>query len=987
MRVALFVVSLLGGLGGAVPLYGAARSLSLDGEWQILFDRDNVGREAEWFLAEAFASRLEVRPIVVPSAWELVEQDYEGVAFYRRSFEVPGDWDGRVVRLQFDAVNYRAEVWLNDEVVGFHEGGFTPFEFRVDGLIRPGEMNTLTLRVVGPIMMQEVRVDGMGRLETPQWRGGLTAGIWQSVRLVATGDVYVRDVFIEPSLADDTATLHVEADHTGVQGTEATLEILVSRTSDPSRVVARSHEVWTLHPGVNRRSQRLSIPGAARWSPAAPHLYRAQVVVTANGQRADEWSHHFGMRELTVRDGGFQLNGEPIFVKAAFLEGLYPRGIAVPDSVEMARQEIRLAKEAGFNMIRPWRRPPVPWWLDLADEMGVMVIASPAVECMTLPVSTPYLASRVEHEIRQTVQRDRNRASVVQWELFNELHRPILKQMMRPMAMMVRDLDPTRLILDESGGWAFGANLYLPGSFEPTRFNDIHTYPGPFLDRGLYDGFLAIGLSEQERRERGLWGEPPGRNVVPGLMSFVSELGYGSLPDLGVVNERFADEGSPLAPAYRYHRRLAAEQKRMLEESGFGEMYPDLAEFVLDQQAIHGAANRCMIEAARSNPRVKGYCVHALVGGDWVLGAGLLDIWRSPKGAAYHETRAANQPRVIALRVLPRNIYAGRKASVLVTGINDLQALEGNLHVEITEGEGDRTLRWEREVQLTNGVSRLLDEALETADLEGSYDVHARFTTADGVVVAEGRDLFDVFSARQLVPPSSRIAVLDPGKRLQSFLKSRGIAFARFDERTERSVPVLATRPADEEPESVEDFERLTGFARTGGTVAYVDGLGRNEGTLEVSWFPFRPRVEPARGLWTGIPHLVHDHPIFDGLPSGGAMRDLYQNVWATRTLRDLDGEAIVASIGFDWFSPDHALQYLGPGRSWWGADLAMMPHGEGGIIVSELRLIPNLGKDPVADRLLFNLIRFLEAERSDPGQRPCLQHRTVRSAPVEPAS
>ena len=124
---------------------------------------------------------------------------------------------------------------------------------------------------------------------------------------------------------------------------------------------------------------------------------------------------------------------------------------------EWGRKEIQLAKEAGFNMIRPWRRPPAPMWLDLADEMGVLVVGSPALECMTLPVSTPYLPKRVEHEVRQAILRDRNRACIVQWELFNELHRPVLKQLMRPMAMLARELDPTRLILDESGGWAFGA--------------------------------------------------------------------------------------------------------------------------------------------------------------------------------------------------------------------------------------------------------------------------------------------------------------------------------------------------------------------------------------------------------------------------------------------------------------------------------------------------------------------------------------------------
>ena len=170
----------------------------------------------------------------MPSCWELIEQDYEGVAFYRRTFQVPASWAGKTVRLQFDAVNYLTEVWLNDEVVGFHEGGFTPFEFRVDNLITPGQENTLILRVVGPIILQDKKIDGVGPLETPQWRGGITGGIWQSVRLVATGETLVKDVFIEPKIADDSATFHLELENTGSASKSVQLETTI-RSANRSR--------------------------------------------------------------------------------------------------------------------------------------------------------------------------------------------------------------------------------------------------------------------------------------------------------------------------------------------------------------------------------------------------------------------------------------------------------------------------------------------------------------------------------------------------------------------------------------------------------------------------------------------------------------------------------------------------------------------------------------------------------------------------------
>lgn len=199
---------------------GAPREVfSLDGSWEILFDPENEGAKGGWHRRETFSSAVGRRKTEVPSCWELIEKDYEGIAFYRRTFKVPAEWKGKTTRLRFDAVNFRSEVWLNDQAVGFHEGGFTPFEFRIDDLLRFEEDNTLILRVVGPILLQDKRVDGMGPMETPQWRGAIAGGIWQPVKLIATGDTYVKDVFIEPRISENFATFHLELAHTGKGGT------------------------------------------------------------------------------------------------------------------------------------------------------------------------------------------------------------------------------------------------------------------------------------------------------------------------------------------------------------------------------------------------------------------------------------------------------------------------------------------------------------------------------------------------------------------------------------------------------------------------------------------------------------------------------------------------------------------------------------------------------------------------------------------------
>ncbi|TMM53409.1 hypothetical protein FEE95_20325 [Maribacter algarum] len=943
----------------------AQTEISLNGQWEIIFDETNEGRSAAWHKDSIFQKHPDKQKIQVPSSWELIKQDYEGVGFYRHEFQVPADWKDKVIRMHFGAVNYLSEFWLNDEVVGFHEGGFAPFEFRVDELLKFGEKNVLNVRVVGPILLSDKEVDGVKPLETPQWRGGISGGIWQEVQLMATDAVYVDDVFIEPRIGENTAIFHVELDHTAIKGVSAELEIRITSATDSADTVVNTSEKWELHPGKNKKDFVLKIPDAEYWSPANPHLYKAEVRVIVNGKVSDAWSERFGMRELTLKNKDFYLNGKRIYIKATFFEGLYPNGIAYPDSEEMARTEIRLAKEAGFNMIRPWRHPPTPMWLDLADEMGVLVVGSPALECMQLPLSTPYLSKRVENEVTQTILRDRNRASIVQWELFNELHRPVLKQLMRPMAMVTRTLDPTRLILDESGGWAFGANMYLPNEYEPTQFNDIHNYPGPFIDKDKYDGYLSIGLTEEEKKAKGYKGKTPGRNVVPGLMSFVSELGYGSLPDLTVNNPKFEKDGNSLTPAYRYHKRLAEEQEALLIESGFKKLYPNMQQFYLDQQSIHGAANKRMIEAVRSNPEVDGYCIHALAAGDWILGAGLIDLWRNPKSYAYEATKAANQPQLLSIRAEPRNVYAEKGLTLSVNGINELGSVNGNLELKISSSSGEVVYSKEKVAEYKSGVSSLFDTKINTSNWEGSYRVTAKMTAPDGTILNENFTEFDVFSTRALQVPKTKIAVLDVSNTLSSFLKISGIKTINFSKSMDISVPVLVTATVPTSNSDKKRFSDLEAFVQKGGTVVYVEGT-KEDSDGSNPLFPFSVNAHSAVGLWTCIPHMVHEHPIFKGLPSNGMMRNIYENVWPMTTLRDLKGnentkvETLVGTVAFDWFSKEHKMNYSGPGASWWGSDMAIVPSRKGRYLISQLRLVENLGKDPIADKILFNMITYL---------------------------
>ena len=100
------------------------------------------------------------------------------------------------IHLNFNASNYITEVFVNNNSVGYHEGGFTPFNFNIEHVVDFEKDNTLIVKVIGPITIQDKVIDGIGQMETPQWRGSYTGGIWQDVFLSYTGQTHIKDVFI-----------------------------------------------------------------------------------------------------------------------------------------------------------------------------------------------------------------------------------------------------------------------------------------------------------------------------------------------------------------------------------------------------------------------------------------------------------------------------------------------------------------------------------------------------------------------------------------------------------------------------------------------------------------------------------------------------------------------------------------------------------------------------------------------------------------------
>ncbi len=133
-----------------------------------------------------------------------------------------------------------------------------------------------------------------------------------------------------------------------------------------------------------------------------------------------------------------------------------------------------------------------------------------------------------------------------------------------------------------------------------------------------------------------------------------------------------------------------------------------------------------MIEAVRTNPNVIGYCVHALTAGDRIIGAGVLDLFRNPKGCAYEATREANRPRILSIRVVPRNVYAGRGATLEITAVSDLEPVEGVMEVRISPQRGGPVFERPLPVEMPERIRQLLTAELDTRRWRGTDVIRLR---------------------------------------------------------------------------------------------------------------------------------------------------------------------------------------------------------------------------------------------------------------------
>lgn len=413
-----------------------------------------------------------------------------GVAWYRKTLDVKPA-PGRRVFVELDQVMERSGVWINGHHLGHRPSGYVGLRYDI----------TDFLKADGPKVLA-VRAD-TSFAPSSRWYAG--SGILGKVRLIETGDVHIEQggVFIStPLVAPKEAILRVGVDiiNDGRADSRAGLEITI--TDPDGKVVARQ----SVNPEPLAAGQTQShgigvgIPAPRLWDLATPNLYKAEVrVIGADGKASDSQTVPFGVRTAEFKaDTGFWLNGQNIKLKGV---ALHVDGGALGGAAPIAvwRQRLTALKALGVNAIRTAHNPPSPQFLDLADQMGFVVMDELFDQWNVAKTPGDYhlfFSDWHKRDARDMLRRDRNHPSIVIWSAGNEIHDtayPVqAKAALKSLLDVMHATDQTRPV--------------TMGLFRPNVTGDYQN--------GLADMLDVVGQNYRENELTAASKEKPTRKIV-----------------------------------------------------------------------------------------------------------------------------------------------------------------------------------------------------------------------------------------------------------------------------------------------------------------------------------------------------------------------------------------------------------------------------------------------------------------------------------------
>lgn len=503
------------------PQFARANWQNLNGEWDFAFDDEEKGELKNYFRGFKTEKTINVPFTYQTAASGVGTKEMHEVMWYQKSF-VPGEGlSGKRVLLCFNAVDYRADVWLNGERVGEHEGGYSAFSFDVSDLLKDGE-NLLVVKATDRYDTAQPRGKQYWEAQPNRcWYHG-NSGIWQSVWLEEIGEAYIDYALITPDI--DRSLIDMSFN---VCGKSDAIKVTVFYKGEKVKEQTETTTGKRTNIAVKLKEPD-SIDECHYWTPWCPNLYDVTLELISGGKTVDRVETYFGMRKISVDGKYIRLNNSPLYQRLILDQGYWKDTDITPPSADALKRDIELCKEMGFNGARKHQKVEDPYYYYYADKLGFLVWGE-------MPSAYNFCLDEIENiqsQFAEEVKQLYNHPSVIAYVPMNESWgvRKLVcdrrqKDFVRAMYYTAKALDGTRLVCGNDG-WE---------QVEDTDFIGIHDY-APTGD-GFVEKYTGEDYDYLYPMGRRLMGYGEKYNNIPVIMTEYGGIALKSSGAVGIHEE------------------------------------------------------------------------------------------------------------------------------------------------------------------------------------------------------------------------------------------------------------------------------------------------------------------------------------------------------------------------------------------------------------------------------------------------------------------
>lgn len=472
--------------------------INLNGEWTYSFDFGGSGLEREWFKSTGFDQKIIV-PFCPESKLSGVEyKDFINHMWYHRTISIPQDWANKQVLLNFGAVYYKSEIYIDGVFAARHFGGTSSFQVDITPYVKAGQTHNLVVYVESDVRSTH-QPSGKQNLQFASYGCNYTrtTGIWQTVWLEAVHPEGLQSVQMIPDI--DQQQLIIRPRFYKELGGK--LEVTLK---DNGKVVSKETVAAN-----SLSTVILPVKKMKTWSPENPFLYDVELrVIDKAGNVVDEVKSYAGMRKVHIEGKKIYLNNQPYYQRLVLDQGFYPDGIWTAPSDEALKKDIQLSMEAGFNGARLHQKVFEERFYYWADKLGYLTwgeASSWGMDCNDIETARNFIT-----EWTEIVERDRNHPSILIWTPTNEEFWPDRVQyprLMQDLYKLTKAIDPTRPFHGTSGGSHIATDIWTVHNYEqdPAKLKELLYNDGKLMEAPKWEiqlmpkniGFNGLKYTDQ----------------------------------------------------------------------------------------------------------------------------------------------------------------------------------------------------------------------------------------------------------------------------------------------------------------------------------------------------------------------------------------------------------------------------------------------------------------------------------------------------------